>query len=184
MSQRRDKQKERFWRRALKRQTRGRETIRAFCEREGLAETAFHFWRRELARRDGQVVTARATRVWETSAASGSPSPSRPKIASSPRRPARRGTSRAGQSVGKSLSSGVEFAPLTILPPRAATTAPVELLLPSGVTLRIGSDAPWELVARVLDACGLPCDTRRAPPSSGSCGELDQRRRRTEQNRC
>ena len=161
MAQQRDLQKERFWRRALKRQARGQETIRAFCEREGLAETAFHFWRRELARRDGQVGAARATRAWDTSTASGSPSASRPKSASRTRRPARRGASRADQSAGKSLAPGVQFAPLTILSPRAATTAPVELLLPSGVTLRIGMDAPWEWVAGVLHACGVAREVAR-----------------------
>lgn len=58
-------------------------------------------------------------------------------------------------------SAGIQFAPLTILPPRAAAMAPVELLLPSGATLRIGVDAPWELVASVLYACGVGCESAR-----------------------
>lgn len=172
MAQQRDLQKERFWRRALKRQARGQETIRAFCQREGLAETAFHFWRRELARRDSQAGAARATRAWDTSAASGSPSASRPKSASSTRRPVRRGTTSAVQSAGKHPPAVTQLVPLTILSPRAATTAPVELLLPSGVTLRIGKDAPWELVADVLHACGVAREPARlgdqAAPSTVS----------------
>ncbi len=33
-------------------------TAREFCRREGLAESAFHFWKRELVRRDAEQAAA------------------------------------------------------------------------------------------------------------------------------
>jgi hypothetical protein len=51
---RRDPERERFWRDALRRQACGGVTIRAFCAGEGLAVTAFHAWRRVLRERDAE----------------------------------------------------------------------------------------------------------------------------------
>jgi hypothetical protein len=48
----RDPKRERFWREALRRHKGSGLTIRAFCAREQLAETAFHAWRRILRERD------------------------------------------------------------------------------------------------------------------------------------
>ncbi|MCY2950574.1 MAG: transposase [Planctomycetota bacterium] len=48
----RDKSKEAFWRRAVRRQGQSDLTVRAFCREHALRETAFYFWRRELARRE------------------------------------------------------------------------------------------------------------------------------------
>ena len=47
--------RERFWRSAIRKRERSGLTIRAFCDREGLTESAYHFWRRELLKRDGAV---------------------------------------------------------------------------------------------------------------------------------
>ena len=46
--------KERFWRDMLARFEADDWTAREFCRRHRLAESAFQFWRRELARRDAQ----------------------------------------------------------------------------------------------------------------------------------
>jgi hypothetical protein len=48
----RDPKRERFWRAALQRQQRSGLTVREFCRSEQLPETSYHFWRREIARRD------------------------------------------------------------------------------------------------------------------------------------
>ena len=48
----RDLKRERFWRAALRRRQRSGLTVREFCRGEQLSETAYHFWRREIARRD------------------------------------------------------------------------------------------------------------------------------------
>lgn len=51
----RDPGKEAFWRQRISLQQRSGLCIRAFCKRESLRESAFYFWRREVARRDGQA---------------------------------------------------------------------------------------------------------------------------------
>ena len=48
----RDKSKEVFWRRTVRRQGQSGLTVRVFCRKYALRETAFYFWRRELARRE------------------------------------------------------------------------------------------------------------------------------------
>lgn len=50
----RDPKRERFWREALRRQAGSGLTVRAFCARERMAETAFHAWRRILLQRDAE----------------------------------------------------------------------------------------------------------------------------------
>lgn len=54
--ERRDVAKEAFWRGALAKFAASGLTIRAFCRREGLSESAFYFWRRELAVRQRQAM--------------------------------------------------------------------------------------------------------------------------------
>jgi transposase-like protein len=48
----RDEGKEAFWRRTVRRQGQSGLTVRAFCREHELRETAFYFWRRELAKRE------------------------------------------------------------------------------------------------------------------------------------
>lgn len=50
----RDRNLERAWRERIRTQAASRLSIRAFCGREGVAESAFYFWRRELVRRDAE----------------------------------------------------------------------------------------------------------------------------------
>lgn len=50
----RDKGKELMWRRHLTAQTAEGVSIRAFCKARGISEQSFHWWRRELRRREGQ----------------------------------------------------------------------------------------------------------------------------------
>jgi desulfoferrodoxin (superoxide reductase-like protein) len=50
----RDPRKEAHWRMHLQRQQASGGTARAYCRLHGLAESAFHYWRREIARRDRQ----------------------------------------------------------------------------------------------------------------------------------
>jgi transposase-like protein len=49
----RDERKERQWRGWLQEWRASRLSVRAFCERRGLAEHTFYAWRRELDRRAG-----------------------------------------------------------------------------------------------------------------------------------
>lgn len=47
----RDQQREAYWRRTIQEQRGSGRTIRDFCHKRKLRESAFHFWRRELERR-------------------------------------------------------------------------------------------------------------------------------------
>lgn len=56
---RRDLKKEELWRRVVRRQARSGLSVRAWCRKHNLQQSAFYWWRRELARRDvGQPATA------------------------------------------------------------------------------------------------------------------------------
>lgn len=48
----RDLKKEKFWRRMIGGQSRSGLSIRGWCRRHALQESGFHWWRRELSRRD------------------------------------------------------------------------------------------------------------------------------------
>ena len=56
---RRDAGREVFWREVLGRQATSGLGVRACCRRERLSESAFHWWRREIARRDAPKRPAR-----------------------------------------------------------------------------------------------------------------------------
>jgi transposase-like protein len=46
-----DPQRQRYWEEMVRRCREGSKSVRAFCRAEGLRESAFYFWRRELTRR-------------------------------------------------------------------------------------------------------------------------------------
>ena len=53
--QERDRERERVWRRHVAGQPASGQTIRAYCAAHRLRETAFYFWRAEIARRDREA---------------------------------------------------------------------------------------------------------------------------------
>ena len=126
---RRNSEKEAFWREIVRRQRAGDLSVRAFCQKERLKETAFYHWRRELARRDQQRLA------------------NRPRTRRSSRRRV------AGRAAGE--KSSMETTPATFLPvrldqrPRAIG---VELALPSGAVLRVPLETRVEDVARLVVA--------------------------------
>lgn len=52
---RRDVKKEELWRRVVRRQARSGLSVRAWCRKHNLQQSAFYWWRRELARRDAEA---------------------------------------------------------------------------------------------------------------------------------
>jgi hypothetical protein len=50
----RDASREAFWRQALRRRVQCGMTIAEFCSSEGLTASAYHYWRREIERRDAE----------------------------------------------------------------------------------------------------------------------------------
>ena len=53
--QQRDLKRERTWRRYVAAQRTSGLTIRDFCQAQDLRETSFHFWRKEIAKRDREA---------------------------------------------------------------------------------------------------------------------------------
>ena len=54
-SRARDLAKEAAWRRRVARHAGSGQSVRAWCRRHRVKEAAFHWWRRELARRDAEA---------------------------------------------------------------------------------------------------------------------------------
>jgi hypothetical protein len=50
----RDGQKESHWLEMIRRQAESGQSVRGYCHQTGIRESAFHWWRRELARRSQQ----------------------------------------------------------------------------------------------------------------------------------
>lgn len=56
-------ERELFWRGKLAEFAASGLSFRTFCSREALAESAFYFWRREIAGRDAKVAVAGKSKV-------------------------------------------------------------------------------------------------------------------------
>lgn len=123
--QRRDPKKEASWRRQIRRQARSGVTVRAWCLAHQVSEATFHWWRRELARRDGErqkssVPKRRYRRV--------SPSPAFVPVRVSPTDP------RASSNVPQAIGSHIEIA------------------LPDGRCIRVIGQVDRQTLAEVLAA--------------------------------
>jgi transposase-like protein len=59
----RDVQKERFWRKMIRRWRTSGQSVRAYCQQYGLIEANFHAWRRTLATRDAAALPFAAVGV-------------------------------------------------------------------------------------------------------------------------
>jgi transposase-like protein len=69
----RDKSKERLWRQRVVEQATSGLSIRAFCQRYGLVEGSFYFWRRELERRKATAPAFAAVTITDQQAFSQEP---------------------------------------------------------------------------------------------------------------
>ena len=68
----RDPNLEAKWRETISSWKESGQTAKAFCKDRGVTEGAFHSWRRELRRRDGEEPNARPRRVPKRSKSAGS----------------------------------------------------------------------------------------------------------------
>jgi len=57
----RDANREESWREILQRRAVSGMTVNAFCEQEGLKPSAYHYWQREIKRRDADRPAQRST---------------------------------------------------------------------------------------------------------------------------
>lgn len=101
----RDPRRERFWRKAMSAWRASGLGVRAYCRRPGLVETSFHYWRRELMRRDAAA--------------------RRSAFVAAPRAP-RQGRARR-RSTSAAPASSPAFVPVTVIP-----GVTVEVRCPSG----------------------------------------------------
>ena len=123
----RDPKREQFWRTTLARFATAGLNVRDFCRRHRLAETAFYFWRREIAARDREP---------------GRP-PATPKPRPTPRPTPRKATPATARPT---------FVPVRVVPDR-----PLEVVLRSGHVVRVppGYDpAHVRAVVAALEADG------------------------------
>jgi len=116
----RDLRLEARWRKTLARHERSGVTAREFCRRHGITESAFGFWKRELARRDAEKSTGHPSGL--------------------------RSSGRKGRP--RRLPSQV---PVTI-GPALPHAAPVEVMLPHGVSVRVAADCEEATLRMVLSA--------------------------------
>ena len=124
----RDPQREAHWRRVISGQQHSGKSVRQYCEAQGLAESAFYYWKQELARRDGREPHAPA---------------------------AARGKGRtADQARRRGPVAAPSLVPVTI--GRALThAAAIEVLLSGGVTVRVAAgcdEATFRMVLAALEA--------------------------------
>ena len=134
MSQRaylRNGEKERFWRDVLTRRSKTKLTVREFCRREGLRESAFYFWKRTIAERDQEAKRARPTK----------------RTAAKSRRKSLGASSRSA-STGR---RGV-FLPVTVTREPFAAGPCLEVTSPEGWQVRVPSGVDPKSLAQVLDA--------------------------------
>jgi len=127
-SRRRDVGKERRWKEVIRTQQGSGRSVREYCRQAGVKESAFYWWRRELARRRPSEKTAR-----RRSAGPG-------RLAAAAKR-----TRNSGQGKPASRASSSQGAPSPFLPIRVLTessAAGVEIHLGDGrmICVRPGFD--------------------------------------------
>lgn len=125
-------QKRQFWRRTVDQWRRSRLTVRAFCERRGLSEPSFYYWRKRVSASEEAGSGASEPRSVEKSAApeTGTDEP----IAAGP---------------------GGTFAEVQLVEgdhQEDSAGAAVELILPAGERLRVEAGVTPEHLRRVLTA--------------------------------
>ena len=120
----RSAENEAFWRWIMEEQQRSGLTVRAFCQREGIAEPSFYGWRREIKRRDASNGLGRPIAV-DVSAQDGAD-----EKRSHPSAP-------AGERQHPQQLIPVDVVDLVS---NGGSPPPIEVLTPSGFTLRVPQD--------------------------------------------
>ena len=123
----RDKGREARWRRIVGQHARSGLTIRQFCRDNDLTESAFYFWRCELQRRDRQRPQRR-------------------------RGPVRQGQDRQRGSMDAASRqpASATFVPVSISPQSRSQAADIEIVLPGGARVRVGSEVNRRALADVV----------------------------------
>jgi hypothetical protein len=151
-----DPEKERYWRRLVQGQGRSGHSVREYCRRAGVKESAFYRWRRELARRSetrkaARSRPARGRQAGRSSAGDGSEQ-SRKSSRGRRRRQNKPATATpaSGRSPGGHASP---FVPIHLLATNGVQPAAVvEIYLADGRMVRVGPGVDRQTLAEVLAA--------------------------------
>jgi hypothetical protein len=127
-----------YWEEAMRRWRESGQSVRDFCRNEEVRESAFYFWRGELARRSQS-----------TDAVRGSRPPVSPPTAAS----------RSSKRVPSQHSSIPSFLPVCVVEDVAAeATSGVEIVLAHGRTVRVRSGFDRQTLVNVLAVLEVrPC---------------------------
>jgi len=157
----RDPRRETHWRRVVRRQQRSGLTIREFCRKSKLPDSAFYFWRRELERRQAEVRQAE-----HVSGGSAGRSAAKPAASAKPEEQRRR-RNRAAQAADS--ATGPAFVPVRVAespvgpvthdaPARPAGR--VEIELSGGRRVHVIAPVDRAALADVLAVLSLDWDAR------------------------
>jgi len=152
-----DPEKERHWRELVRGQQRSGQSVREYCRRAGVKESAFYWWRRELAGRSEARKAARSRRP-------GGRKPSRSPAGRGgvgelgPQRKPGRGKAGAETPLGGGSTSkdASPFVPIHVLADNASVD--VEIHLGDGRTIGVRSGFDRQTLCEVLAVLeGRPC---------------------------
>ena len=145
--QRCDPEKERRWREVVRGHGRSGQSVREYCRGAGVKESAFYWWRRELARRSGVRKTTRPSPASRTNRGKRRPGTTR-------RRP-RLGKPAMEVSVRRRAGGGEgsPFLPIQVLAGNGvASPAPVEIHLGDGRMICVRPGVDRQTLREVLGA--------------------------------
>jgi transposase-like protein len=133
-----DPQKQRHWEVVMRRWREGGQAVRAFCRAEGVRESAFYFWRQELARRGHGVDAKNGLRP------EGGPVTQ---------------VSRSSARISSRRSPTPSFLPVHVVEPRVnEADRGVEIFLAEGRTVRVQAGFDRQTLADVLAVLEVqPC---------------------------
>lgn len=146
-----DPEKERYWRGVVQGQRGSGQSVREYCRQAGVKESAFYWWRKELARRTETRKAARSSAA-DGSEQSGESNRGRRRRQKKPATV----TPRGGRSPGGDASP---FVPIHLLPGNSVVNATaVEIYLSDGRMVRVGPGIDRQTLVEVLSALEVrPC---------------------------
>ena len=134
-----DPQRQQQWQATVNRWRASGQSVRAFCREEGLRETAFFYWRRELARRQAKTKQSEVT--------------------ASPPQPSMPGGARFRRSGGCLVPELPHFLPVHLRDGRCEERpAALEIVLSGGRKVRVPQGVDRQTLAEVVAVLeSLPC---------------------------
>jgi len=140
-----DPEKERYWRGLVQGHGGSGQSVREYCRQAGVRESAFYWWRRELARRNATRKTARSSAADE----------SRRSGESNRRRKSRRDKPATATPPGhrRPSNDASPFVPIQLLASNGVEhAAAVEIYLGDGRVVRVGPGVDRQTLVDVLSA--------------------------------